>query len=106
MTNSDENKNKKYDLIATRLDFIKELLKNKKLEPMIEFDVCETEKMVFHHNHSADKDCNDIRCVLNKRIINFQKVITQIGGKLLYIKSGATGHTFKGIIPYDPYSSI
>lgn len=107
-SNSDDNKNKKYDLIAIRLGFIKELLKNKKLEPMIEFENCETEKMISHnnHNHPADKDCNDIRCVLSKRIINFQKVITQIGGKLLYIKSGATGHTFKGIIAPNPYTSI
>jgi serine/threonine protein kinase len=64
---------------------------------MIEYDHCETEKMIIHKNHDKNIPCTDIRCMLNKKTYNFQKIITQIGGKLLYIKSGTTGHTFKGI---------
>jgi len=31
-------------------------------------------------------------------MLDFNNIISQIGGKLLYIKSGSTGHTFKGIM--------
>ena len=30
---------------------------------------------------------------------DFAKVINELGGRLLYIKSGSTGHTFKGVFP-------
>jgi serine/threonine protein kinase len=42
----------------------------------------------------------DIRSIMTKKYMDFNKLICDIGGKLLYIKSGSTGHTFKGII-YD-----
>ena len=29
------------------------------------------------------------------------ETIKELGGKLLYIKSGSTGHTFKGVHPED-----
>jgi hypothetical protein len=40
---------------------------------------------------------NDIRYVISKKYIDFAKAIGQLGGKLKYIKSGSTGHTFKAI---------
>ena len=95
---------KKVDSIPFRIEFIKELLTGNKIDPMIEFDYCETEKMITHNNHSIDKQCTDIRCILNKKTYDFNKVINKIGGKLLYVKSGTTGHTFKGIC--DPNSDV
>jgi serine/threonine protein kinase len=88
---------KNIDSIPYRIEFIKELVGGGEIEPMIEYDHCETEKMIIHKNHDKNIPCTDIRCMLNKKTYNFQKIITQIGGKLLYIKSGTTGHTFKGI---------
>ena len=88
-------KQKKYDSIPFRIEFIKELLNGNKLDPMIKFDNYETEQMA-----------NDITCIANKKIYNFNKIITQIGGKLLYMKSGTTGHTFKGICKPNPNINI
>jgi serine/threonine protein kinase len=43
----------------------------------------------------------DIRELLPKKYADFIKVIKELGGKLVYIKSGSTGHTFKGVYPLD-----
>ena len=32
----------------------------------------------------------------------FNKIINEIGGRLEYVKSGTTGHTFKGVSYLDP----
>jgi serine/threonine protein kinase len=39
----------------------------------------------------------DIRDLLPKKYLEFSKAINELGGKLLYVKSGSTGHTFKGV---------
>lgn len=95
---------KNVDSIPFRIEFIKDLLHGNKVNPMIEFENCDTEKMIKHNNHSINEECKDIRCILNKKTFDFNKVITKIGGKLLYVKSGTTGHTFKGIS--NPSSDI
>ena len=41
-----------------------------------------------------DKKCNERKCYED-----FGKAIADLGGKLLYIKSGSTGHIFKGVYP-------
>lgn len=92
------HKERKYDTIPFRLDFIKELLNGKKLDPMINFDSQETESFLNAGGVDIEEDEHDSRYVLNKKIHDFYKVINEIGGKLLYVKSGTTGHTFKGIV--------
>jgi hypothetical protein len=103
---------RKYDTIPFRIDFIKELLGGKKLEPMINFDSTTTENFINpfinsnnNNNNSSSSDqssqsnqSNDTRFVLNKKVHDFYNIINQIGGRLLYVKSGSTGHTFKGIV--------
>lgn len=74
--------NKSFNKITERIEFIKLLLEDTQLEPMIDF--------------STDLN-NENKKILNKQFKSFKDVIKQIGGKLLYIKSGTTGHTFKGI---------
>jgi serine/threonine protein kinase len=96
----------KFDNINFRLDFIKYLLNGKKLDPLVDEDCAETDALISHHEHNSDSECNDIRCILNKKALNFNKIINEIGGKLLYIKSGTTGHTFKGITNPDDDNSI
>lgn len=96
MRKSEENNlfklKKNFDGIPDRIEFIKLLLGNKKLNTIIDFDVCDTEHVENRTN------CNDIRDIFKKKNLDFNKLICDIGGKLLYIKSGSTGHTFKGII--------
>ena len=58
---------------------------------LINFDNNETESFLNTYNQ------RDIRYVLNKKTFDFNKIMTQIGGRLKYIKSGTTGHTFKGL---------
>jgi len=89
-----ELKNKKFDGISDRIEFIKILLGGNKLNPMVNFDLCDTEHVENRTNGY------DIRNIMTKKTMDFGKLICDIGGKLLYVKSGTTGHTFKGII-YD-----
>lgn len=84
-----------FDDIPYRINFIKKLFNGNNFIPLIDFNSNETE---YFENSSNLKDCRE---VLNKKKYDFNKVISQIGGKLLYVKSGSTGHTFKGIFPSE-----
>ena len=85
-------KDKNTDSIPFRIEFIRELLRQKTIEPLIDLDETGTDNFV---NIGGG---NDTRIQLKKKIHDFHDAITQIGGNLLYIKSGTTGHTFKGVI--------
>ena len=110
---------RKYDTIPFRIDFIKNLIKENNLEPVIDFNNLETETFVHPNGYNtlnerddspnnnafnggsldgSNSSNHDIRNILNKKKYDFHKIITEIGGKLRYVKSGTTGHTFKGII--------
>jgi hypothetical protein len=93
------NKKKVYekDSIPVRIEFIRNLLEGKDLNTLVNFDITDTEHYIGKDNELDSGDSYDTRVVLKKRILDFKNVITQIGGKLKYIKSGTTGHTFKGI---------
>ena len=83
--------------IPFRIDFIKKLLNNNELKPMINFDNTETDNFVNNKDDSEDSQKSyDTRLSLNKKMHDFASIINQMGGKLEYIKSGTTGHTFKG----------
>ena len=85
------------DSIPGRIEFIKEMLKGKKLNPLIDFERTDTEYFL-PRGRDENESCEsyDTRIVLKKKIYDFSNIISQIGGKLKYIKSGTTGHTFKG----------
>lgn len=93
---SDSFKDRHYDTLQFRIDFVKELIGDSDLEPMIDID--NSEKFLIPY---TDKKSNNARILLNKKILNFSSVITEIGGRLEYIKSGTTGHAFKGHIRID-----
>jgi len=104
-------KEKNYDTIPFRVEFIKELLNGKKLEPMIDFDNQNTEQFVNPHgfqdmDSDNDNTSYDTRMILDKKLLNFYEIINQIGGKLKYFKSGTTGHTFKGIVKMDDNTRV
>ena len=116
-----QHEDRKYDTIPFRLDFIKDLLKDGSLETVVDFDNIETETFTHPNGHLKQDNIsngnlfedgnktvedNDIRNILNKKKYNFSKIIMELGGKLRYIKSGTTGHTFKGSIIVDNSSCI
>jgi hypothetical protein len=84
-----------YNRTFERIEFIKLLLEGTDLEPMFNYEQSD-ENM----DDLASK--KDIRDVFKKKLIGFKDIIQKIGGKLLYVKSGTTGHTFKGISMPDP----
>jgi serine/threonine protein kinase len=82
---------RKPQYIPLRVGYIKDLLKDNDLSLLVDFDNNAPESYLNVYNQ------RDIRYVLNKKTFDFNKIMTQIGGKLKYIKSGTTGHTFKGL---------
>lgn len=76
---------KKYDKLPYRLSFIRQLLGNRSLQPLID-------------STQTAGSSTDIREVLEKKIHDFNNIISSIDAKLVYIKSGSTGHTFRGVI--------
>lgn len=89
-----------------RIRIISDLLEDNQLKPMFDFDDPSTENFVndgtniIKPNEQNDEEASykssDTRKTLNKRNYDFGKVISRIGSELVYIKSGANGHTFKG----------
>ena len=96
-SNNGQKKVYEKDSIPVRIEFIKNLLEGKDLNSLVNFDVTDTDNFIGRDEDMESGDSYDTRVVLKKRLLDFKNVITQIGGKLKYIKSGTTGHTFKGI---------
>jgi hypothetical protein len=92
-----KDKDKIKDTIPCRIEIIQELLRGKNLKCLVDFDNSDTEYFLpTKDNDNASGDSYDTRIVLKKRSHDFTNIISQIGGKLKYMKSGTTGHTFKG----------
>jgi len=83
---------KNYNLIPERINFIQKMIGKNSIEPIIDF---KNSSESFEYQINSE----DIRELLPKKYIDFGKAINELGGKLLYIKSGSTGHTFKGVHP-------
>ena len=86
----------KFDHISNRVDFIHALLKNKKLDPLIDIQA-NLQDNLQKGGQEVEQHKKDIRNILQKKVFDFNQIINEIGGKLQYVKSGTTGHTFKGI---------
>jgi hypothetical protein len=91
MNNNEMLDQAKFNQIPFRLQSIKNMIDGKCLDNMIDFN----ENQVGGGSNNSD----DIRDIMPKKYIDFNKAIKDLGGKLLYIKSGSTGHTFKGVYP-------
>lgn len=85
-----------------RIEFIKILLEGTNLTPMFT-DTKMTmipKQTVIKGDKTNEKDkyeSTDIRYFFPKETLNFVKALRNFGNNLMYIKSGTTGHTFKGI---------
>jgi len=79
--------NKKPNIIPERITNIQLILNETNIDSIL--------------NSNSDEQLNseDIRELMPKKYLDFNDTINKLGGKLLYIKSGSTGHTFKGIHP-------
>lgn len=80
--------NNKSIKISDRLKFIKFLLDETGIKPLLDLSAYYDQTEYFHED-------------ICKKTYNFTEVIMKIGGKLKYIKSGSTGHTFQGIFHPD-----
>ena len=93
--------NKKLTNIQQRLSKIKQLTMSSNLEASNPIKHLNAAADTVDFFKSSNDDDNDTRSVLGKKELNFKKVITQMDAQLAYIKSGAYGHTFKGIVMDD-----
>ena len=84
--------NKKYNFIKDRITFISDLVNKSNVDSIIDYE---------NNDNSLEKyfRSEDIREIMPKKFLDFGIAINNLGGKLLYIKSGSTGHTFKGVYP-------
>jgi serine/threonine protein kinase len=84
------DKKKNYNLIPERIDQISKMLEGKHVESILD---------AKSSSETDQTKSEDIRDLMPKKYIDFSKAVSELGGKLLYIKSGSTGHTFKGVYP-------
>jgi hypothetical protein len=83
------------------MSIIKKILKREDMQLLINSDDLATEqylKPLSKHGDHVSCNSNDTRYMLNQRKINLFKFLIEIGARLHYIGSGATGHTFMGEI--------
>ena len=86
--------NNSFNKTFNRVEFITLLLEGSGLKPMFDMD------------HLVDKNylrgVTDITQVFDKKNVSFREAMCKLGNYLVYIKSGTTGHTFKGLSIPDP----
>lgn len=97
--NSNNNiNNSSSNTIQSRIFNIKNLITNARLElinPLKSMDAgLDTE---FYEGPKENKSL-DTKVVLGKKNVDFYNVINRLNSKLIYVKSGAYGNTFKGIV--------
>jgi len=99
----ENNKNTSLSTIQKRLFSIKKLMELSNLEitnPLNNVDETADTDVYIGQKDKENKSL-DSRTVLGKKSLNFYKVINRLDSKLIYVKSGAYGNTFKGIITDD-----
>ena len=93
-TNSNSNTN----TIETRIFNIKNLIGNAHLEPINPLKSMDTNLETEFFEGPKENKSMDTRTVLGKKTLDFYNIINRLNSKLIYIKSGAYGNTFKGIV--------
>ena len=77
----------KFSDIVNRVEYIQNIIDNSNFDPMINFN---------NINNIICNDKKNIASIINKKNIDNNELYDIFGDNLQYIKSGSTGHTFKG----------
>ena len=79
--------NNKFTDIISRVEHIQNIIDNTIFDPMLNFN--NLNNFIINNN-------KNISSLIKKKNINYNDIIDLFGNNLEYIKSGSTGHTFKG----------
>lgn len=86
------------------MNILKDILKRKDMQMLIDSADQTTEcylRPLSKNKDITSFDSNNTQYVLNKKPLNLEKFLEEIGAKLHYISTGATGHMFRGSIFKD-----
>lgn len=92
------NKNENLNTIESRIFNIKNLIGEARLEPINPLRTMDNGLDTEFFEGPKDNKSMDTKTVLGKKTLDFYNIINRLNSKLVYIKSGAYGHTFKGVI--------
>ncbi len=109
INNISNAKNNSESTIQSRILSIKKLLGNSSLEtinPLKNMDQSADTEFFEGPKDIKDQKSLDSRTVLGKKTVNFYNIINRLNSKLIYIKSGAYGNTFKGIVTDDDDNEV
>lgn len=90
--------NENLNTIESRIFNIKNLIGDAQLEPINPLRSMDVGLDTEFYEGPKDNKSLDTRTVLGKKTLDFYKIINRLNSRLVYIKSGAYGHTFKGVI--------
>ena len=93
--------NSNTNTIEARIFNIKNLIGNAKLEPINPLKTMDAGLETEFFEGPKDNKSMDTRTILGKKTLDFYNIINRLNSKLVYIKSGAYGNTFKGIVSND-----
>ncbi len=101
--------NNNQSTIQSRILSIKKLIADASLEqinPLKSMDSGLETEFFEGPKDLKDQKSLDSRTVLGKKTLNFYNIINRLNSKLIYIKSGAYGNTFKGIVSDDDGNEV
>ena len=93
-----EFKPENLNTIESRIFNIKNLIGNARLEPINPLKSMDQNLDTEFFEGPKENKSQDARTILGKKTLDFEKIIKRLNGRLIYIKSGAYGNTFKGIV--------
>lgn len=99
--NNNNNYNQNTNTIEARIFNIKNLIGNAQLEPINPLKTMDSNLETEFFEGPKENKSMDTRTILGKKTLDFYKIINRLNSKLIYIKSGAYGNTFKGIVTDD-----
>jgi hypothetical protein len=94
-------KNLNGNTIQSRIFNIKNLMSIAHLEPINPLKTMDINLETEFFEGPKDNKSMDTRTLLGKKTLDFYNIINRLNSKLIYIKSGAYGNTFKGVISDD-----
>lgn len=99
--NQNININTNTNTIEARIFNIKNLIGGAQLEPINPLKSMDSNLETEFFEGPKENKSMDTRTILGKKTLDFYKIINRLNSKLIYIKSGAYGNTFKGIVTDD-----